>query len=290
MRQHKGTVDITHHEGTVSSSRWQSPAQLRRIVVGEITVTYLPDGYVQLDPYKWFGLSPDTPLYSNNKRLISSNGYLIGSIGSLLVSNGTSSLLIDAGYGSRVLPAARSHPALGAMYGGNLKEFQSTLQKVDSVAFTHLHDDHSGWLDTNTDIGRSLRAKLHFASKSELLTSRRFLSKRWNTVESGTEFFPGVTALATPGHTQGHMSYLIESNGDKLLCFGDVMHSPLQVEHQYLNSCFEVAPQDSVSSRHSVIDFLADTGAVGAGMHFGDVVFGKIVRSGNSNYRWQPIP
>lgn len=290
MRQLKDSVGITQYEHSVASDRWQSPAQLRRIVVGEITVTYLPDGYVQLDPYKWFGLSSDDPLYSHNTRLISSEGYLIGSIGSLLVTNGDSSLLIDAGYGPRVLPAARSHPALGAMYGGNLKEFQSTLQKVDSVAFTHLHDDHSGWLDTNTDIGRSLGSKPHFASKSELLTSRRSLSKRWNVVESGTEFFPGVTALATPGHTQGHMSYLIESNGEKLLCFGDVMHSPLQVEHQYLNSCFEIAPQDSVASRNSVIDFLADTGSIGAGMHFGDVVFGKILKSGNGNSRWHPIP
>ena len=38
------------------------------------------------------------------------------------------------------------------------------------------------------------------------------------------EMIPGIRAIPLPGHTPGHMSYAVESRGQKLLVWGDVVH------------------------------------------------------------------
>jgi len=45
----------------------------------------------------------------------------------------------------------------------------------------------------------------------------------------GDGIVPGVRALATPGHTPGHQSFLIESDGEKGVVTGDVIHSRAQI-------------------------------------------------------------
>ncbi len=40
------------------------------------------------------------------------------------------------------------------------------------------------------------------------------------------EVAPGVRAFPTPGHTPGHTAWLVESNGDGLLIWGDIVHFP----------------------------------------------------------------
>ncbi|WLQ08103.1 MBL fold metallo-hydrolase [Arthrobacter oryzae] len=262
---------------------------LRSVTVGEFTVTYLPDGYVQLEPDAWFSLLPGHRTYSGREKMIGDDGFLTGSIGSLLITGAGKSLLIDAGFGSRQLPAEQSHPALGAMHGGQLGSHGVLPDRLDAVAFTHLHEDHTGWLNSVTGPGALLAATPKFAGVSELSAHPGKTGPQWTAISDGTQIIPGVTALATPGHTRGHMSYLIESQTEQLLCFGDVMHSPVQVWQPELNSCFEADPQESLISRERVLNFLSESGAIGAGMHFGDVVFGRVGAGPDGERHWEPV-
>jgi glyoxylase-like metal-dependent hydrolase (beta-lactamase superfamily II) len=47
---------------------------------------------------------------------------------------------------------------------------------------------------------------------------------RFQPFDGDPELVPGIQATATPGHTPGHTSYLVESAGQKLLVWGDVVH------------------------------------------------------------------
>jgi glyoxylase-like metal-dependent hydrolase (beta-lactamase superfamily II) len=47
---------------------------------------------------------------------------------------------------------------------------------------------------------------------------------RVKTFEYGGELFPGITPIASPGHTPGHTFYALQSKGQKLVFWGDIMH------------------------------------------------------------------
>ncbi|MFJ4170502.1 MBL fold metallo-hydrolase [Paenarthrobacter sp. NPDC089714] len=270
--------------------RWSAVAQHRTVTVGDLTVSYLPDGFVQLHPETWFSLPGDRGDYFGMPELISGSGYLTGSIGSLLVSGPGVAVMIDAGFGPRHLPAARSHPSLGDMNGGGLAEAGLLPDRLDAAVFTHLHDDHTGWLNHDGGPGRLLRDTALHASTAELGQNGLGHDPRWRAISDGTVIVPGITALASPGHTAGHTSYLIESNGQRLLCFGDVMHSPVQVSQPHLSSCFEADPIASLESRRRTLELLSGADVIGAGLHFGDVVFGKVRPGDDGGLRWVPLP
>lgn len=266
-------------------------AAIRSVTVGALTVTYIPDGFVQLEPQRWFSLASGDPAFSGQERLIGEDGYLTASIGALLVHAPDWSLLIDAGYGPRRLAASQTHPSLGAMVGGGLVSMDaSDLEHLSAVAFTHLHDDHMGWLVArDTALGDSLRSKPLRASSTEIASRVDAASTGlWTGTDNGASLFPGVIAVASPGHTAGHTSYLIESEGQRLLCFGDVMHSPIQVTDPTLNSCFEANPKASLRSRAATLRMLTSPNTLGVGMHFGDVVFGRVVADKGA-LSWSPI-
>jgi glyoxylase-like metal-dependent hydrolase (beta-lactamase superfamily II) len=134
----------------------------------EFTVTYLPDGYVQLHPDAWFSLPEGHQTYNGHQDLIGDGGFLTGSIGSLLVTGAGISLLIDAGFGPRQLPAEQSHPALGAMYGGQLGSHGVLPDRLDAAVFTHLHEDYTGWLSSGHGPGALLADTPKFAGAAEL--------------------------------------------------------------------------------------------------------------------------
>jgi glyoxylase-like metal-dependent hydrolase (beta-lactamase superfamily II) len=160
--------------------------------------------------------------------------------------------------------------------------------RLTAAVFTHLHDDHTGWLRADGGLARLLSGTTLMASETELRLSPLSTSGNWQIAGNGSEIVPGVTAISTPGHTLGHMSYMVESRGQRLLCFGDVMHSPIQVSRPTLNSCFEADPSASLLSRERTLEDLTDTGVIGVGMHFGDVVFGHVATL-QGERTWLPI-
>src|SRR4030065_2461368 len=50
-------------------------------------------------------------------------------------------------------------------------------------------------------------------------------------IDYEAEIVPGIRAVATPGHTPGHMSLAISSQGEQLLCISDAFLHPIHIEH-----------------------------------------------------------
>lgn len=257
---------------TGATERWAAPAAHRTIRVGDAEISYLPDGWVELEPQGWYSL-PDLGVFDHQPELLTETGYLTGSIGALLIRTPDWSVLIDAGYGPRKLAREQSHPSLGELTGGGLAKYTEAFADVDAVLFTHLHDDHTGWAAAGWP-GTTLTERPHFAGAAEAPAG-------FHGLTDGEQPFPGLTALASPGHTRGHTSYLINQ---QVLVFGDVMHNPIQVPHPELNSCFEADPASSVKSRARTLEILQQPGVVGVGVHFADVVFGT-----TADGAWRPL-
>ncbi|MEV8335059.1 MBL fold metallo-hydrolase [Streptomyces niveus] len=272
-------------------SRWNTPAyELRSLQVGDHTVTYLPDGDVQLDPRGWLPDSTDDDwAVPHRSSLLDASGYLAAPIGGLLVEYGGRSILIDAGFGPRRWQADMTHHVLGTLQGGDLEQSLRAAGKsvsdLDLIAFTHLHDDHFGWVFAAPESPfHGIRLA---ASKPEWAWSSGHAAGNRTELGDGDEVFPGVTAWVTPGHTPGHTSYVISSAGQRLIAFGDVFHSAAQLERPEWRVTMDVLPAEAVATRGSVLTELARPGTLAFGNHFSDVQFGRIGTS--SPLLWEPV-
>ena len=158
------------------------------------------------------------------------------------------------------------------------------LDAVDMVVCTHLHFDHIGW-NTVQDADGAWRPA--FPNARYLVTADEldgFVDEHDVAATSITPLVdagvldrvamdhritPDVRLVATPGHTAGHVSVLIESGGRSALITGDATHSPIQFTHPELAA--ERVDHDSDRSRQTrrdLIETYADTDTLILGTHF----------------------
>ena len=87
------------------------------------------------------------------------------------------------------------------------------------AAVSHLHVDHAGGIQTLARAGVPIAiqsAELSFARARATLEQAYYepdyagSSIQWRELDGDAELAPGVWALATPGHTPGHMSYRVD--------------------------------------------------------------------------------
>lgn len=284
--------------------RLRRPASTQSLEFGDTRVTYLPDGVVALDPRGWLPDSTDA-FWTAHPEYLDDSGYLVASIGGLLVEHGDRALLIDAGFGPQTLPAQPGNP-YGAISGGALLDSLAAVGRqptdIEAVAITHLHIDHVGWAwhpAPGTDLPAFAGADILVAepewSEREVLvahgTSAEILTAmepRVRTVSDGEEIFPGVHVLLTPGHTPGHATYVITMGERRLIAFGDALHSPVQIDHPEWSAAPDHDPELSAEHRRRLVGELERPDTIGFGVHFADVLFGQVRRDGDAP-AWVPF-
>ena len=67
-------------------------------------------------------------------------------------------------------------------------------------------------------------------------------------LDGDTELLPGLWVRRTGGHTAGHQFTCLESGGERVACFGDVVPTPDHLPLNYVTS-FDLYPQESVEAK-----------------------------------------
>ncbi|MEU2258120.1 MBL fold metallo-hydrolase [Nocardia xishanensis] len=285
---------------TLSLDRSARTAAVHSHQIGEHTITYLPDGVALLEPTAWLPDSDDQ-VWAEHADLINADGYLVASVGALLIEHGRRAMLIDAGFGPLAVPTA-----VGLLRGGQLLDSFAAAGKnpadIELIAITHLHMDHIGWLwahapghtdrpfaDATVVVGRTEweHSKLAAAdgTPGEVLD---IFAPQVRIIGAGEEIFPGVTAMATPGHSLGHTGYLIESGGQRLIAFGDALTTPAQITHPHLTTVTDDAPALSRATVMRLLDELTRPDTRGFGVHFADIQLGRVATNDDGQRIWQP--
>jgi glyoxylase-like metal-dependent hydrolase (beta-lactamase superfamily II) len=266
--------------------RRRRPAGIRSLRLGELTVSYVPDGAVALPARSWLPATTDD-VWAAHPEYLDADGALVASIGGLLVEHGDRALLIDAGVGPVTLPPDASVPH-GTIRGGALLDSLAALgrrpEDIDAVAITHLHLDHIGWA-AHPAFTEVLVSAPEWAHRDATTAD---LAPHVRTVVDGEHVFPGVQVRVAGGHTPGHTEYVISSGGQRLIAFGDALHSPIQVGHPEWSAVVDHDPVRASEQRHRLVAELAEPDTIGFGIHFADVVFGRIVGDGDGP-AWQPL-
>jgi glyoxylase-like metal-dependent hydrolase (beta-lactamase superfamily II) len=188
-------------------------------------------------------------------------------VNAVLIRGAGTSVLVDTGLG----PEPRMFmPGAGARLLEELARVGSSPAEVDLVVHTHLHVDHVGWDGAFPNARYVVPADdwSYFMSE-ESLQQRPHLGDRVEPlgdaglvvlVDGELEVAAGIRVVPTPGHTPGHASVFIESEGSELAVLGDVVVHELQVADPDLVYVSDHDPGLATSTRKEVLARLADAG------------------------------
>ena len=178
-----------------------------------------------------------------------------------LIRHGDKFMLSDAGSGHTMQPTLGKLPA-------NLRAIGVDPEAINIIMLTHLHPDHSlGLVDEEGSavfpnaelimheieaafwLDRVLQPTIPSASPANTKAQRAVTAPyrdRIRRIKDG-EVLPGITAMLRPGHTPGHTNWLIQSGGERILIWGDIVHlAAVQLARPEARLVYDV---DSGSSR-----------------------------------------
>jgi len=101
-------------------------------------------------------------------------------------------------------------------------------------------------------------------------------------VETDHRICDEVRLVSTPGHTAGHVSVRIESQGEVGFITGDSMHHPCQLVHQHWSPGVDHDAEVATGTRRALINDLADTPTLVIGTHWAGATAGRIVKDGGT--------
>ncbi|HEY1259269.1 MAG TPA: MBL fold metallo-hydrolase, partial [Stellaceae bacterium] len=99
-------------------------------------------------------------------------------------------------------------------------------------------------------------------------------------VETDHRVCDEVSLIPTPGHTPGHVSVQIASEGETALITGDFMHHPCQIARPEWSSTADSDPQAAERTRRHMLARLADAPTLVIGTHFAGRTAGHVVPDG----------
>jgi N-acyl homoserine lactone hydrolase len=186
-------------------------------------------------------------------------------------------VLVDTGAGGppRVLSDWR---VVNRSVGDALAGLDMTPGDIALVINTHLHFDHCGQ-------NAVFKHAAHYVQRAELERAKRespqlydwfgFMNARFELLEGDADVLPGLSVIATPGHTVGHQCVMVRSaDGGPDLMIGDAAYTP----RQYLSPAAANLPPGQASDLASWQDSVRRIRALApARVHFchhTDVVHG----------------
>ena len=228
--------------------------------------------------------------------------HMLIEIGCYLVRSQGRTILIDTGYGEGPIES------IGGLRGELMDDLDAkgvAPEEVDTVFISHLHSDHVGWnvLERDGKLVPAFPNARYMAHQADLEHFRRadiqaassfpFMDKCvesivklgiFDTLTEDADLTSEVRALHTPGHTPGHMSILVSSQGEEALIQGDVLIHPAQVTEDDWNCHFDYDWPLSTVTRKKMLDDVESHGTPVISCHFPAPGFGTVRRSEGRRY------
>lgn len=298
-----GTLYTSDASASAPMIKKSGPAYYR-LMVGEFEITVLSDG-TRDQPM-------DTLLTGTTKGEVDSilarsfqKSPYETSVNCFLVNTGTQLVLIDTG--------------AGHLYGATLGNLLSNLrasgykpEEIDEVYLTHMHVDHLGglmnqtmrafpkailradqveadfWL-SDTNLAKASAEEKPFFQYARDSVNPYVRAGKFKAFVGNAVLTSGISSKATHGHTAGHSIYIVESKGQKLEIWGDLLHvSEVQIPNPDIGIEFDDDPTKARIERLSQLTDAAEHGFLVGCDHISFPGLGH-VRASTNGFAWVPI-
>lgn len=261
---------------------------------GDLQIDSISDGHIEFPPDFAFSTIPEAERPALLAQLgIDPTATVHSPLNVTLMRQGDRVVLFDVGSGPDFVPTAgKLAEALAAV--------EVSPEDVTDVLFTHGHPDHlwglldefdeplfpnaalrmgqvefDYWTDPETVNTIGEERQSFAAGAMRRLTAIGDLIKRF---ADGDEVIPGVTALMTPGHTPGHMSFKVGTADAGIFVTGDFVTMLAGFLRPDLGTATDQDPKLAAETRAKTLEMLADEGWRILGYHLPDGGIGKVVR------------
>lgn len=274
------------------------------MLLGDFEITALSDGTFEMQPEKL--LTNTTPAKVKAALAQARLGSpLEASVNGFLINTGSKLVLVDSG------AAGLFGPTLGRLVV-NLKAAGYQPEQVDEIYITHMHADHAGGLATpdgkavfaNAVVRAEAKEGGFWLAPATLETAPAEMKDfvkgaqaslkpyvdagRFKPFEGSVELVPGIRSLPTPGHTPGHVAYVVESKGQKMVMWGDLMHvAAVQFPDPSVTISFDLDAKAAMPQRKRAYADAAKSGYYVAVAHVPFPGIGQL-RTDGKGYRWLP--
>ena len=276
-----------------------------RTKVGAFEVTVLSDGWVPLKPEMFSGDADGAAKLL--ERAFLPKDAIPTAVNEWLVNTGDKLVLVDAGTSNVFAPTLGRMPK-------NLAAAGIDPAAVDAVILTHLHPDHvAGVLTTDKKIAfpnatvHVHEAEYGFWTSQETYAKapdnfKPFFDMARNAIKpyvdvgkvtmfkGNVELLPGVSVMLAPGHTVGHTTVRVLSQGSALLIWGDIVHNAaIQFPEPDRALAFDTDQAMAIASRKAVFDMAAHDRLMIAGSHLPFPGLGHVAKA-SAGYAYVPVP
>ncbi|HEU4619484.1 MAG TPA: MBL fold metallo-hydrolase [Gammaproteobacteria bacterium] len=270
---------------------------MHRVALGGIELTVLDDGVFSFPAKPFFRNVPESEWHDEVGA--DAEGRIRVGHNCGLVDLGGELIVVDTGYGDDTHGGAAGHLLEELDRAGRKRE------DVTLVVNTHAHGDHVK-RNTIVEDGRRRptfpRARYHLG-----VADRQWFAGRRGLVHEFDEQIGSIEALGqlalvdgehaltpealihpTPGHTPGHASLIVESQGQTAIFLGDLCHHPLHFSHPDWVSEFDTDPEVTPRTRAMLFELAVERDALLVCAHAAPPGLGRLERA-NGGFVWEPV-
>ncbi len=276
-----------------------------RFKVGSVDVTALSDGTLG-----WQAIEELTNVKPGEAEKLLDKAYVKApveaSMNAFLIHLGDRLILVDAGTGGLLGPKLFKLPE-------SMKNAGYSPEQITDILVTHVHPDHTGGLTVggkkvfpNAIVHLDKRELAYWTDKSagekapeptksffktvEPTVGPYIASGSVKTFDGETQLFPGLRSTPGYGHTPGQSYYVLESDGQKMIFWGDIMHVPdIQFANPDVTIRFDVDSTAAAARRKKDFADAARNRTLVAMPHMYFPGVGHVAKEGN-HFRWLPLP
>lgn len=244
---------------------------LKTFKLGEFELTIVSDGKFWLDGGAMFGVVPKVIWDKQNPADVF-NRIELG-LNCLLIKSPDDLILVDTGVGTKLKERFKDIYRVEREYGliQALGKHGIKPENIDKVINTHLHFDHCGGntIKKESEVVPTFpnaqyiiqKQEWHDATNPNERTKASYLGENFLPlqeneqillVDGDTDIIAGIKVIHTNGHTRGHQSVMIESNGEKAMYFGDFIPTASHIRIPYTMG-YDLYPIDLIEKKKDIL-------------------------------------